>query len=227
MSYVLVNELKEQLKAIRLSLKPSYLWEISVADCDQVLRVCHQLNIDLSNLSVIQINETIFIANIQLLINNLNNLLNESFDALINVSPNLKVPQLLNKDEMKTKKNIIKHLSSEMKLHLNDRNFKMESLNEEYKDMCLICGAMLGYPVIYCNDNIPDGNCLSCQPLCAFSIKRLSKEPIPSIYSFSLPQVYRKIFYSNIDLWFIELNNFYNQNLLLEEDVITMPFVLT
>jgi hypothetical protein len=103
MSYVLVNELKEQLKAIRLSLKPSYLWEISVADCDQVLRVCHQLNIDLSNLSVIQINETIFIANIQLLINNLNNLLNESFDALINVSPNLKVPQLLNKDEMKTK----------------------------------------------------------------------------------------------------------------------------
>jgi hypothetical protein len=226
MSYVLVNELKEQLKAIGLSLKPSYLWEISVGDCDQVIRVCHQLNIDLSNLSVVQINETVFISNIHLLINNLNKLLNQSFDAFINVSPNIQIPQLLNRDQMKTKKNIIKLLSSEMRLHLKDRKFKIESLNEDI-DMCLICGAMLGYPVIYCNDNIQDGNCLSCQPLCAFSIKRLSKEPIPSIYSFSLPKVYRKLFYSNINLWFIELNNYYNQNLLLEEDVITMPFVLT
>ncbi|CAG2181215.1 unnamed protein product, partial [Oppiella nova] len=103
-SHHLINELKLQLCSIGSSQKPSYLWELSFGDCDHVLNVCHELDIHLNSLKVIQINDMLFIANFEHLLQHLTNLLNDSFIAFIDVSPDLQKPQLLTQQQIQSKK---------------------------------------------------------------------------------------------------------------------------
>ena len=208
-----------------MNTKPSYLWEISFGDCNHVFDICNQWNIDLNGLKVIQINQMLFITKIETLLRHLNQLLDHSFDAFIDVSPQLKCPQLLNREQIEDKKSILRKLLTELQINSTKNNLKVESIDGSISDMCLICGSLLGYPVIYCNNSPENGNCLSFEPLSHFCLQNDSME---TIYSFSSPQKYRHIFDSRINSWFDSIKSQSKaQNLTLKEEIKTMPFVLT
>ena len=221
----LMNDFKLQLISIRLNIKPSYLWEISFGDCDHVFDNCKQWNIDLNGLKVIQINDLLFITKNELLLKHLNHLINSSFDAFIDVSPDLKSPQLLSPQQIKVKKSILKDLYTELLLNSTKNKLKVQSIDESMRDMCLICGSLLGYPVIYSNNSPQNGNCLSFETLSHFWLER---DSIESIYSFSCPQKFQNSFDSVIELWFESIKKRSGiENLKLKQQIKTLSFVLT
>lgn len=228
MSNSLSNDLRVQLNSIRLQLKPSYLWELSFGDCDKVYQICDQLNVDLNGLKVIEINEMLFIADIQLLLRHLKQLIENSLNPLnpfIDVSPNLQTPQLLSQQQIEEKKSILSKLCEELIRHSAKDKIKIESMEGSLNDMCFICGSLLGYPIIYSNSRPEDGNCLSFCQLCHLSVENNSNE---MIYSLSCPQKYRKLFDLSINWWFESIKSRSDGiNITLKEEIKTMALVLT
>lgn len=184
------------------------------------MNTCQQLAIDLSGLQVTQINDMVFIMDNRSLVRHLNYLLTESFDAFIDVSPDLTSPQLLNQEQIADNKCVIKSLLNRIDSNRDDQYMRIDMM----ADMCLITGCLLGYPIIYTNREPQSGNCLAFEPLSHFSVKMNER----TIYSFSCPQIYRIQFEKHINLWFEALDRqTFDGSLSLNETIKTLSFVLT
>lgn len=112
-------------------------------------------------------------------------------------------------------------------------------------DLCFLSGVLLGYPVIYCNEDTDLGNCLSFQTLCNYKVRLTSSSSLSNIssafnhqttfelYSFTVPNEFRHLYENKINKWFHNLRDYcknlknFPYNLSMETILENYPLILT
>lgn len=149
---------------------------------------------------------------------------NQVFDAFIDVSSTLAEPVIIrNWEEITRRKYMLLELKESLGAKWNDEK------PYEWKsslDLCFVTGAILGYPIIYCNTTPATGNCLSHQPLTHYTVS-ISSQCLPPIYSFTVPAKFAHRYQSRVEQWFHSLCSRTNHHLVLNATTESHPLILT
>ncbi|KAH7639522.1 hypothetical protein DERF_005444 [Dermatophagoides farinae] len=128
--------------------------------------------------------------------------------------------------------NVNKRNNDEPCVIIHIGNHLLQDSSSHYWDLCAITGILLGYPIIYCNRTMNNGNCLANQMLRNYTIRMMNVQTNESyvIYSFTVPNKFVHIFQSRIDQWFKSLKiDLTNKSIMLkmEQKLECHPFILT
>ena len=246
------QELNHDLFCVHLGLKPSLLFDIGAVTSQALQDLLERLRtlcLITERLCILNVGEDVMICNIQLLKSHLNSVLGEGglLPKVVDISKNLKKPQLLNCVDSKKLLSRIVSLVLEL---LSDRNGDQKNgINHtdivtfrplRDVNVTTLFGLCLGYPVIYYFDNT-DGNddhCLDMEPLVCDKVYFTHTEGNSyldsryencSVFSFSYPEILHKDLAEHTADWFrliktLPVKN-YQIELKLEQTVRTLAAV--
>ncbi|XP_029947193.1 UPF0739 protein C1orf74 homolog [Salarias fasciatus] len=219
--------LAAQVCAVDVGLKPSLLYDINGADAEQLqeyLSSLQSLQLVSRSLLVMSLNGNSFIVNPATVKTNIQQMLEDSSVAVVDVCHSLESPTIANlqKCELRSVGQELLNLMEEFEKHEEAEKPLYVGEGIEDWNLCSVFGLLLGYPVVYWFDQTTGfENCLSMTPLMVITASATWQADATAhrcgLYSFSLPAALQEETQSNLDSWKLRLQEKFEQQHVLKD----------
>lgn len=241
------NHLKEKKRSLALKLaaeilfvdsglKPGVLYDLNGAGVDQIrryLKELHQMSFIKGPLHVLNISDTLLIMNMTSTVSYLRLLLDRNDLYVIDVSAQLKQPEMFTNDRLCLIRSQLSDLMTLLKPY-QDTNPDIISVGDiscpEW-NLCTMFGFLLNFPAVYWFDTSKSfENCLSFTPLKRFTVQTTcSKVGLQKIqvYSFTVPESVYQSVQTLLQTWTESLGQmFHAQGYFTDLEIITETVTL-
>uniref|UniRef100_A0A667XA13 Zgc:112163 n=1 Tax=Myripristis murdjan TaxID=586833 RepID=A0A667XA13_9TELE len=229
-----------QVLAVDLGLKPALLYDINSSSAEQVqqyLITLQSAQLVSRSLVTLVVSGNIFIVNLAMVKANLEQLLDRSSVAVIDVCHSLEKPSItdaLSGDLKSMTQDLLAILSGFAQLSEVEKPLYIGEQSEKW-NLCTLFGILLGYPVTYWFDqNKSFENCLAMTPLtvttASVTWQAGSEGHRCCLYSFSVPAALHEATQSALEEWTVSLQERFQQQTVLKDlsvckSVVTLPSV--
>ncbi|KAK2915116.1 UPF0739 protein C1orf74 homolog [Channa argus] len=220
-------DLATQVLAVDLGLKPAVLYDSNGACAEQVQQYLSSLqafHLVSKSLITLDLNGNVLIVNPVTVISNLEQVLDDSSVAVIDVCHSLDTPTIINpltEEQNSTIQNLLLLLREVEQLREAEKPLYVKEKCEKW-NLCTTFGLLLGYPVTYWFDQTKSfENCLSMTPLmvttAAVTWQADAAGHLCQLYSFSVPDVLIEETQSKLEHWKLCLQERFQQQNVLKD----------
>lgn len=237
---------KKRLLALKLAagilfvdcgLKPGFLYDLSGAGAEQIqgyLKNLHQIGFIKGPLHVLNMADTVLIMNVSSTMSYLRLLLDKKDLHVIDVSAQLKQPEMLNQQDRLCQ--IKSHLSDLLTILKPYQDIQPEIITvadipcPEW-NLCTMFGFLLHFPAVYWFDTSENfENCLSFMPLKHFTVQTTCPKvglQKMQVYSFTIPEIVYPTVQTLMQTWIEGLRQvFHAQSHFTDLEIITETVTL-
>ncbi|CAI9623057.1 unnamed protein product [Staurois parvus] len=215
----LALKLAAEILFVDCGLKPGFLYDLSGAGVVQIqgyLKELHRLGFIKGPLHVINMADTVLIINVSSTVSYLGLVLDREDLHVIDVSAQLKHPEMFKKDKLC---HIRSQLSDLLTLLKPYQDIKPDSISVVHIpcpewNLCTMFGFLLHFPVVYWFDTSKSfENCLSFTPLKHFTVQitcpKIGLQKI-QVYSFTVPESVYQFVQTLLQKWIKGLRQMFN-----------------
>ncbi|XP_072281590.1 UPF0739 protein C1orf74 homolog [Pyxicephalus adspersus] len=193
----LALKLAAEILFVDCGLKTSFLYDLngaSVVQIQEYLKELHQMGFIKRPLHVLSIADNILIINVSRTLSYLRLLLDTEDLYVIDVSAQLKQPEMFNQDRLCEIKSQLLDLLTLLRpyQYIKPEKISVADIPSPGWNLCTMFGFLLHFPAVYWFDTSKNfDNCLSFTPLKHFTVQtvcpKIGLQKIP-VYSFSIPE---------------------------------------
>ncbi|KAM5181644.1 UPF0739 protein C1orf74 homolog isoform 1-T5 [Mantella aurantiaca] len=206
----LALKLAAEILFVDCGLKPAFLYDLSGAGVLQIqgyLKELHQLGFISGPLHVLNMADTIVIINVSSTVSYLSSLLEREDLHVIDVSAQLKQPEMFNQDRLCQIRSHLSDLLVLLKPHQDTQPGIISAADITCPEwnLCTMFGFLLHFPVVYWFDASKSfENCLSFTPLKHFTVQTTCPEvglQKIQVYSFTIPESIYQSVQTLLQMW--------------------------